>query len=332
MRKGIDCKGKEWEEKELTCFMKDLRQIKFGMLTPLFPVTTTHISKYTFWLCQCDCGNLIIRSSKTLNDHTSESCGCLTAKRRSDGHAKNRQSMIGCRFGKLTVIGIAYVKETNDGKRAYYKCVCDCGKEVVVRGTDLKLGKTASCGSCIRREIQAAKRKDLTGEIFGQLTVLGFAYIKNQTTYWHCKCVCGNEIIVRGADLKNGHTSSCGCVLSIGELNIMKILNNCDIKFLHNKGYFKDLVSDSGLPLRYDFIIFNEEVPVRLIEFDGPQHNKPNDLFGVDEFEKLQKYDTLKNQYALSHNIPLVRIPYTKRNNLILEDLLGDQFLIKGEK
>lgn len=41
------------------------------------------------------------------------------------------------------------------------------------------------------------------------------------------------------------------------------------------------------------------------------------------------KNDTLKNQYALSHNIPLVRIPYSKRDSMTLDDILGDSYLYK---
>ena len=44
----------------------------------------------------------------------------------------------------------------------------------------------------------------------------------------------------------------------------------------------------------------------------------------------MQKNDDLKNQYALSHNIPLVRIPYNKRDSMNLDDLLGSKYLIKG--
>lgn len=43
-------------------------------------------------------------------------------------------------------------------------------------------------------------------------------------------------------------------------------------------------------------------------------------------------YDhNIKNEYALSHNIPLVRIPYWKRNSITLETIMGDQYLIKNE-
>ena len=70
---------------------------------------------------------------------------------------------------------------------------------------------------------------------------------------------------------------------------------------------------------------------MRLIEFDGPQHNDNGKFFGIDEFKKLQYHDALKNQYALSHNIPLIRIPYSKRDTMSIEDLLGDQYLFKGE-
>ena len=83
------------------------------------------------------------------------------------------------------------------------------------------------------------------------------------------------------------------------------------------------------MPLRYDFIILENDSPIRLIEFDGPQHTKPSDYFGGEEaFKKLQHNDNLKNEYARNHHIPLVRIPYKERDNITLDLIMGDKYLV----
>lgn len=66
--------------------------------------------------------------------------------------------------------------------------------------------------NCNRGNDQLSKRLDLIGKSFGKLTVVKFAYLKNNNTYWECKCACGNTTIVRGSKLLNGHTQSCGCI------------------------------------------------------------------------------------------------------------------------
>ena len=74
--------------------------------------------------------------------------------------------------------------------------------------------------------------------------------------------------------------------------------------------------------MRYDFFVDNRY----LIEFDGEQHYKERarDGFWKDNYDNLHKRDLEKNQYALEHNIPLIRIPYWKINNLKLSDLLPE--------
>ena len=61
--------------------------------------------------------------------------------------------------------------------------------------------------------------QDLTGKTFGRLTVIRRAENHilpsgQKQTMWLCKCSCGNkkDIVIRGADLKSGHTISCGCL------------------------------------------------------------------------------------------------------------------------
>ena len=58
-------------------------------------------------------------------------------------------------------------------------------------------------------------RKDLTGQKFGMLTVIGLnGRDKGGRAMWLCKCDCGSEqpVIAEGHNLQVGHTASCGCV------------------------------------------------------------------------------------------------------------------------
>jgi hypothetical protein len=54
----------------------------------------------------------------------------------------------GRRFSKLKVIGEATPPEGSPF--THWRCKCDCGNEVVVRGTCLKHGNSTSCG-CSRK-------------------------------------------------------------------------------------------------------------------------------------------------------------------------------------
>ena len=57
-------------------------------------------------------------------------------------------------------------------------------------------------------------RKDLTGQRFGMLTVLGIDHIdEKHVVFWKCKCDCGNDSVpVRTSQLTMNHTKSCGCL------------------------------------------------------------------------------------------------------------------------
>lgn len=54
-------------------------------------------------------------------------------------------------------------------------------------------------------------RKDLTGKKFGRITVLSFAYMKDNHSYWNCRCDCGTERICLGKNLPR--IKSCGCLV-----------------------------------------------------------------------------------------------------------------------
>ena len=52
-------------------------------------------------------------------------------------------SEIGNKYGKLTVIDFS--QERIRG-RVSWLCKCECGNEIVVIGTDLRIGKKTQCG------------------------------------------------------------------------------------------------------------------------------------------------------------------------------------------
>lgn len=54
--------------------------------------------------------------------------------------------------------------------------------------------------------------KDLTGEKFGRLTVIGIQPTETRKTYWICQCDCGNLKVVRSDSLQAGRIRSCGCL------------------------------------------------------------------------------------------------------------------------
>ena len=54
---------------------------------------------------------------------------------------------------------------------------------------------------------------DLTGKKFGRLTVIRDTGNKQGAEHlWECQCECGNNIITRGVNLREGSTQSCGCL------------------------------------------------------------------------------------------------------------------------
>jgi len=122
--------------------------------------------------------------------------------------------LIGERFGKLTVKAQA---ETRNQRR-HWLCLCDCGKETIVKTSDLTSGNTKSCGcqkySSSIANLKNAKKPviDITGQRFGRLVVKHQVPSDKPTAQWLCVCDCGKEKIADGCLLRSGVVRSCGCL------------------------------------------------------------------------------------------------------------------------
>ena len=112
-------------------------------------------------------------------------------------------SLVGNRYGKLTVI--EQVESSSRGQRRY-RCICDCGGTIIAFAGNLKSGHTSSCG--------CNKSPDLTGQVFGKLTVIGRSDKRNSrgartTPMWECRCECGNITYKATDTLTNLDLSMC---------------------------------------------------------------------------------------------------------------------------
>ena len=295
---------------------------KFNKLTVLYRVKAPNNQKGVFWQCQCDCGKLKIVSSGHLNSGHTKSCGCYSKEAIKKALFKD---ISGQRFGRLVALEPDNSKK---GNITYWKCKCDCGKEITTRLSNLTGSKTQSCGCLNKEKTKQANTKDLTGQRFGKLIALEINQELTNSQFgvhWKCQCNCGNYVNVLSGNLVKRNTNSCGCLkTSLGEEYIQKILEQNNIDYIKEYKY-----SDLG-QYRFDFYLPHYN---RLIEFDGIQHYKENHYW--EKLESYQQRDKIKNEYALSHNIPLVRIPYWQRDNITLDMIMGDKYLIKrgkGEK
>lgn len=91
--------------------------------------------------CECECGTRKPVMVKNLVRNLSKDCGCGRKATISINFSKD---LTGQKFGRLTVLH-SLEKRSKSGHKLY-KCICDCGNEVVVQTNLLTTHHTSSCG------------------------------------------------------------------------------------------------------------------------------------------------------------------------------------------
>ena len=180
---------------------EDLAGQKFGKLTALEIRKIRVRNRWrVHWLCQCDCGEQRIVKKERLKSGEIVSCGC---------RKYGLEDLTGLKYGLLTVQ--KFLRRAKHSQ-AIWLCKCDCGADTEVRAGNLKSGEISSCGCLIGKN----GFKDLSGGVFGRLTVDSFAGKRpgSNDYLWNCTCSCGNTCQVSRGNLQSGHTASCGCLMS----------------------------------------------------------------------------------------------------------------------
>ncbi len=289
----------------------------YGELTVIEEAPTPLGKQGKFWKCRCSCGNEIIVWGTALRCQNKTNCGCKTSELKrincEEGRKKGirtqhdkfkaeHEKNIGKKFNHLTILGI-------DEDINYAICECDiCNSIKKINYQNVIHGRSKSC--CLNHAPSLNKGEDLTGQRFGKLTVISLLdERKNKERMWYCKCDCGNFINVSAHGLKQGNTSSCGCLKSKNNAKIELMLRNLGISY-EREYKPKDLAYK-----KFDFFINHQYI----IEYDGEQHFRQK---GDWDYEATKKSDDIKNNYCFSHNIPIIRIPYWadyNENDLLLK-------------
>ena len=120
-------------------------------------------------------------------------------------------NLTGKRYGHLT----ALKRVKGDSRYATWECRCDCGNYIYAESRKLQSGKLISCG-CVKNENTkkraGRKAEDLTGRVYGRLTVLERIENRNSMVMWKCRCSCGQTTTASSQDLTMGLKKSCGCL------------------------------------------------------------------------------------------------------------------------
>lgn len=218
----------------------------------------------------------------------------------------------GQQFGRLTVLELA---PKHKGRTAWL-CQCSCGNQKIVTTHSLRSDNTRSCG-CLQKETASKQfSKNISNQRFGNLiAVKPTNQRRHGSIIWECKCDCGNIHYTTTESLLNGNTKSCGCICSRGNQKIKELLQQNNIIFQPEYN-----IRINNINYYYDFAIFNEKSDlICFIEYDGILHFPQDKYHGwnnSETWEKTQKNDKIKSNYAEEHQIPLIRIPYYDFNKI----------------
>ena len=133
----------------------DLTGNKYGKLTVLKKDEERKTKSGSYWICQCECGNVKSVKSSSLRRGEIQSCGCLRKEAAQKARENRIIDLTGQKFGYLTVLERDDEEQKKHSGALYWKCICDCGTIKSIRGSNLTRkdeNRIISCG-CFHRSL-----------------------------------------------------------------------------------------------------------------------------------------------------------------------------------
>jgi len=211
-----------------------------------------------------------------------------------------------------------------------------CGSEYpVVPASFLSGRRCPKCFGTPKKTTEQFKKEvyTLVGNEYEILTE--YITSNDHITIKHNKC--GHDWECTPSGFINTNTRCPVCNESKGEQKVRHYCEKNNINFI-SQFIYKDLLSDYGNPLKFDFAIFNDigKTDINfLVEYDGEFHYKAIPKYkgepikyAEERLVKQQYHDRLKDEYCENNNIKLIRIPYwefEKVEQILINSIYDDK-------
>ncbi|MED1404899.1 zinc-ribbon domain-containing protein [Bacillus mycoides] len=212
--------------------------------------------------------------------------------------------------GKIDIID----KYISSQQKIKHKCnICNNEWDVIPNN----LLKGQGCPVCENaiRHIKSRKTNDeYVKEVFekhGDTIIVISNYGQNKHKVKHKCNTCNNEWEALPTNILKG--SGCPkCNESRGEKLITIILESLNVSF-DSQVSFAKLGFNKHPRLTCDFIVYGDNKPIFVIEYNGRQHYEPLEFFGgLEGYEKTKKRDNIKRKMLREKGIQVIDIPYTE--------------------
>lgn len=129
------------------------------------------------------------------------------------------KDLTGAKFGRLTVVKLAYYNKTH--KSTYWECLCDCGNLKQIARSSLISGRSKSCGCLLSETAKQVNSKH------GQYqSGIYMVWVNMKKRNKNEICIEWNDFEVFYKDMFEGYSS--GCVLTRINKNVQFYKNNCE--------------------------------------------------------------------------------------------------------